>query len=348
MSDTSHWTVGTIAERIDATVIGDPDTLLAGVSMTDAIVPGTLTFAMDPKNLAIAEKSDAAAIIVGRQVGQSSKPLLQADIPKSAFARAIEIFHPRRKPAPGRHPSAVVARDALVDPSVSLGPHVTIDAGASIGPDTVLHTGVHVGEGVRIGAGCELFSHVVLYPRVSLGSNVAIHAGTVIGSPGFGYVFDESGHRPIPQVGTVEIGDNVQIGANVCIDCGTLGSTVIGSGSRIDNLVQIAHNVKIGEFTVIISQAGIAGSTTIGAFAMIGPQAGLRDHITVEPGAVVLSKAGVMNNVPAGSPQLGIPSRSKGQTLREWAALGRLPDALKRLRILEQRVDELKDRPPDP
>ena len=341
MSDLTDWSVGRLAAHIDATVVGDASLPLQGVSMTDNLVPGTVTYAMNPENFRIAEASEAAAIIVGRQITESTKPLLQADVPKAAFAKAIDAFHPRLRPAPGRHPSAVIANSADVDATATIGPHAFVGEEAHVGANTVLHAGAHVEAGAIVGSNCELFNHVVLYAGVTIGSEVVIHAGSVLGSAGFGYVFDDTGHRPVPQVGTVTVGDNVHIGANVCIDCGTLGETIIGTGVRIDNLVEIAHNVQIGDYCVVISQAGIAGSTDVGAFAVIGPQAGLKDHVSIAPGAVVLPRAGVMRDIPAGNPHGGDPARPKLQLGRELSALSKLPATLRRLRQLEKRLDRI-------
>lgn len=343
MTTSSPWTVGRLAAALGAAVVGDAAVTLTGIAMMDDMMPGAVTYAASPDYLAQAEASEAAAIIVGRAVQTSSKPLLQVDLPKVAFARALELFFPREVPAPGIHPSAVVAGDAEVDPTASLGPQVVIGPGARIGPGCVLHAGVHIGARGRLGAGCELFDHVVLYEDTRVGDRVRIHAHTTIGADGFGYVFDGTAHRKIPHVGTVEIADDVEIGAGACIDRGTLGATRIGTGARIDNLVQIGHNVQVGEHAVLIAQAGISGSTRIGNFAVLGGQAGVSDHLTIGDGAVLIASSKVMRSVPPGQVVFGLPGRPWDAVKRIHGALSRLPNALKRLRRLEKAVDALRE-----
>lgn len=343
MTAPDAWTVGRLAAALGATVVGNPDTPVTGVAMADHVPPGALTYATSAKYLAELERTDAAAVIVGHDLATSTKPLLQADVPKAAFARAMELFHPPKAYPTGVHETAVVHPSATVDASCHLGPHVVVGAEARVGPDCVLHAGVHVGDAAVLGAGCELFDHVVLYDGVSLGERVRIHAGSVIGADGFGYVFDGRGHRKVPQIGTVEIGDDVEIGAGVCVDRGTMGATRIGSGVRIDNLVQIAHNVQVGDHAIVVSQVGIAGSSTVGAYAVLAGQAGVSDHVDIGQGAIVGGQAAVFKDVPAGARVWGCPARPEKTIGRQLGALARLPDALRRLRRLEAAVAELRD-----
>ena len=332
-------TVAQLAAALNATVVGDNTAAVSGVAMVEHVSPGTVTYAVDARYLERATAGHAAAVIVGRDLGHASIPLLQVDAPKVAFAQVIELFYPREVPPPGIHATAVIAEDAQVAPSCTVGPQVVVGANAHIGAHTVLHAGVHVGAGTVVGAECELFDHVVLYSGVALGDRVRIHAHTTVGADGFGYAFDGSEHRKIPQVGTVEIGNDVEIGAGVCIDRGTLGPTRIGTGARIDNLVQIGHNVQVGDYAILVSQVGIAGSATVGKFAVLGGQVGVGDGVTIGAGAQLAAATKLAKDVGPGEIYVGMPGRPRMVVGRQLAALSRLPDALKRLRRLEKLVE---------
>ena len=349
MISAAPWTVARLAEALGATVVGDAETPLAGIAMADRITPGAVTYAATPDYLAQVETSEAAAIIVGQHMTSAAKPVLQVDLPKAAFAQALELFYPRAPVTPGIHATAVVADSAAVAATAAIGPYVVVGAGARVGERCRLHPGVHVGAGVTLGDDCELFNHVVLYDGVTVGDQVRIHAHTTIGADGFGYVFDGDGHRKIPQVGTVEIEADVEIGAGVCIDRGTMGATRIRRGVRIDNLVQVGHNVDVGEHAILVAQVGISGSTTIGTFAMLGGQAGVADHLTIGDGAILAASAKVARSVPPGAVMFGLPARQASVAKRQQGALGLLPKALKRLRRLEKAVETLRaavsDRP---
>ena len=269
--------------------------------------------------------------------------LIEVARPKLAFALIAELLHPPKRHAASVHPTAVVAASAQIEEGVYVGAHACIGERAQVGAGTQLHTGVIVGDDVRIGRECVLRPHVVLYDGVELGARVVLHAGVCIGADGFGYVRDEDGYRKFPQIGSVVIEDDVELGAHTCVDRGALGTTRIGRGTKLDNLVQVAHNVQIGARVVIAAQTGISGSTVIEDDAVIGGQVGFGDHARVEAGAVIGSKAGVLPGkiVRAGTVQWGVPVRPLDEYKRLNAHFGRLPQMRAELDELRQRVAEL-------
>jgi UDP-3-O-[3-hydroxymyristoyl] glucosamine N-acyltransferase len=264
--------------------------------------------------------------------------------PKLDFARAAAVLLPRPVGEGIRHPSSVVDPTAQLATDVDVGPHAVVAAGAKIGAGSVLHAGVVVGAGCVVGQRCILHPRVVLYPRAVLGDGVVLHAGAVIGGDGFGYVFDGTEQVKFPQVGSVVVGDGVEIGANSTVDRGSLGVTRIGAGSKIDNLVQIAHNVEIGRAVVIAAQTGISGSCVIEDYAVIGGQVGFGDHVHVQRGAVIGSKAGVLPGkiVRSGEVYWGVPIRPLGEYKRLNALFGRLPDLKADLDLLKKTVADLR------
>lgn len=330
------WTAQDIATRLDGEVLGDPNLVLHGFASADKARAGDLTFAENETYFRRAEDSQASAILVEAAFPSPRKTLVKVRSARIAFARVLPLFFPEHLPPPGIHPSSVIAPSARVDPTCHIGPWVMIGEGAVIGPRTILAGGNHVGTQCTLGADCHLFPNVVLYPRTTLGDRVRIHAGTVVGADGFGYVFDEGVHRKIPQAGTVTIGDDVEIGANVTIDRGALGPTSIGKGSKIDNLVQIAHNVSVGEHCLIVAQVGVAGSTKLGNYVTLGGQVGLAGHLKIGNGATVAAQSGVMHDIPDGEKWLGSPARADRRMKRQILALQQLPDLLRRMAQIEK------------
>jgi UDP-3-O-[3-hydroxymyristoyl] glucosamine N-acyltransferase len=264
--------------------------------------------------------------------------------PSLGFARALALLHPPDSPASGIHPSAVISPDATVDSTASIGPLCVVDAGAQVGSGTSLLAQVHVGRDVRIGSDCRLFPQVTLRDGIRLGDRVVVHSGAVIGADGFGYARDGARYVKIPQVGRVVVEDDVEIGANVTIDRATLGETRIGRGTKIDNLVQIAHNVQVGEDTVIVAQVGISGSTRIGSRVTLAGQAGIVDHLTIGDDVIVGAQSGVSKDIPAGSIVLGSPAIPHGEFKRQYASLAGLPALRKLVRAMERRLEELERR----
>ncbi|HTV76515.1 MAG TPA: UDP-3-O-(3-hydroxymyristoyl)glucosamine N-acyltransferase, partial [Candidatus Baltobacteraceae bacterium] len=248
------------------------------------------------------------------------------------------LFFPEQKFAAGIHPTAVIAQSAQIDPAAHVGPHCVIGERVKIGARSVLLAGNFVGDDSKIGDDAGIFPNVTIYPRTEIGNRVRIHANSVIGADGFGYVQDGGVHRKIPQIGTVVIGDDVEIGAGVTIDRGALGPTVIGRGTKIDNLVQVGHNVEIGEHSLLCGQAGIAGSSKLGNYVVIAGQAGIAGHLKIGNQATVTSKSGVMNDVPDGEKWFGIPAQPDKEMKRQIIAQRQLPELLKRVAELEKKL----------
>ena len=339
-------TAGEIATQLNGQVLGDPSLVLAGFAPADKARPGDLTFAENETYFQRAEQSAASAILVDGDFRPGAKTLIRVASARIAFARVLPLFFPEPTFAPGVHPTAVVAASAQVDPTACVGPFCAIGEKVQIGPRCVLHGGNHLGAGSVLGADTQLFPNVVVYARTQIGQRVRIHAGSVIGSDGFGYVLDHGIHRKVPQVGQVIIHDDVEIGANVTVDCGALGPTIIGRGTKIDNLVQVAHNVTIGEHCLVIAQVGIAGSTKLGNYVTLAGQAGLAGHLKIGDRVVVAAQSGVMHDIPEGERWLGAPAQPDRKAKRLILAAQQLPELLRRVAELERQVEQA--RPPDP
>jgi len=331
-------TTAEIAKLLAGEVLGDANAPLTGFANADAAQPGDLTFAENAEYFAAAEASAATAIIAGKDFSSEKKILIRVANPRVAFAKALAIFFPEPKFAPGIHPSAAIAASAQIDPTAHIGPHCTIGERVKIGANAVLQSGNFVGDDSVLGDGTNLFPNVTIYSRTQIGKRVRIHSGAVIGSDGFGYVFDTSFHRKVPQIGNVVIGDDVEIGSNSSVDRGALGSTVIGKGTKIDNLVQVAHNVEIGEHCILCSQVGIAGSAKLGSYCVLAGQVGIAGHLKIGNKVTVGSKAGVMHNIPDGEMWLGIPAQPDKQAKRIMIAMQRLPDLFKKIAEWEKKL----------
>jgi UDP-3-O-[3-hydroxymyristoyl] glucosamine N-acyltransferase len=332
------FTIAEIAKHLAGEVVGDGTVVLTGFANADAAKPGDLTFAETDAYFAAAEKSPATAIIAGKKSSSANKILIRVANPRIAFARALALFFPEPKFAAGIHPSAVIAKSAHLDRSAHIGPHCTVGERVRLGANCVLQAGNFIGDDSVLGDDVHLFPNVTLYPRTQVGRRVRIHAGTVIGADGYGYVLDGGVHRKIPQVGHVIIGDDVEIGANVTVDRGALGSTVIGRGTKIDNLVQIGHNVQIGEHCIVIAQVGIAGSCQLGNYVILAGQAGISGHLKIGHQAIVGAQAGVMTDIPAGGKWLGSPAQPDKDFKRQVIAQRHLPGLLKKIAGWEKKL----------
>ncbi len=324
-------TLTVVARQIGARVVGEGALEVTGVASIGSAKTGDLVFAEDEAALAQALKSGATAVIAGEfaVASKGSKPLLIVAFPKLGFARAAQLLCPPPSPVVGGHSRVVVAKTARI------GREVCIEAGAVIGERAVIGDGSRIGAGtvigadVRIGRECNLAPHVTIYPGVRLGNRVIVHAGAVLGSDGFGYVRDPATGRyeKFPQIGGLEIGDDVEIGANTTVDRGALDLTVIGRGTKLDNLVHVGHNVRIGDDVVIAAQTGFSGSITVEDGAVIGGQVGIGDHARIEKGVVLGSQCGILPKKVVRGPGVvfwGTPARPLRQYLKELAVLARL------------------------
>ncbi len=336
--------VSQLAEQIGGVLAGDGEVDVHGVSPVDDVKPGHVTLAENEQYFAKAEASAAAAIVVSIDVPASRKPLIRVKRTTLALAKMLAIFHPAARPAPGTHPTAVIGRGVTLGKEVHVGANAVVKDGAAIGDRSVVDAGAVIGEGVVIGADCFVHSNATLYHDIALGNRVIVHSGTVVGSDGFGYVQDGRTRVKIPQVGTVVIEDDVEIGANVAIDRSTLGATVIRRGTKIDNLVQIAHNVVIGEDTVVCGLVGISGSVTIGDNVTIAGQVGMADHISIGSNATIGAQSGVTKDLEGGQYYLGSPAVPIGHASRQYAVWANLPELSRRVRELEKQIEELKKR----
>jgi UDP-3-O-[3-hydroxymyristoyl] glucosamine N-acyltransferase len=331
-----------IAQQLEGRVIGDPQLPLHGFAPADKSRPGDLTFAENATYFARACQSAAAAILIDQDYGPSPKTLIRIPNARIGFAKVLPLFFPEPTPAPGVHPSAFIAPSASIDPTAHVGPYCVIGEETRLGPRCILHGANHVGADCTIGADSQLHPCVVLYPRTQVGERVRIHAGAVIGADGFGYVLDNGIHRKVPQVGQVQIQDDVEIGANSTVDRGALGTTIVGRGTKIDNLVQVGHNVTLGEHCILIAQVGVGGSTKVGNYVTFGGQAGLSGHIKVGHRATIGGQAGVMHDVPDGEKWFGYPAQPDRKAKREILALHQLPQLLRRVSELERELEQLK------
>jgi len=320
-----------LAERIGGTVEGNGTVRLEGIASIPRAQSNDVTFVGSARHCAAAEASAAGAIIVPRNGPASSKPLIRVDHPKSALARALAVFHPPRRYPAAIHPTAQLGADVKLGNDVFIGEYAVVRDGAAIGDRTVIEAGCFVGEGAVLGADCLLYPGVTLYHEVKIGRGVIIHAGTVIGSDGFRYVQEGGQHIKIPQVGDVIIGDDVEIGANTTIDRAMIDSTIIHRGTKIDNLVQIAHDVTIGDCSIIVAQVGIAGGCEIGRNVTLAGQVGVADHCNIGDHAVVGGAAVVTDDLPAHAVAWGTPAQPMLQYKRQLVALKRLPTVLRKL-----------------
>lgn len=336
--------LSTLAELAGARLRGNPDTEIAGVAGLRNARPGDLALAADPRYASLAGRTAASALLVAEAFDPATTPLplLIAAEPLEAFERIASHLCPPPEPhEPGIHPTAAVAPDALIGPGVAIQAHCVVEAGASIGAGSVLRPLAFVGRHARIGENCVLHPHAAVLDRCIVGNRVILHSGVVIGADGYGYETRSGVHHKIPQHGIAEIGDDVEIGANSTVDRARYGRTVVGAGTKIDNLVMVAHNVVVGEHGLLVAQCGIAGSTVLGRNVTVAAQAGIAGHIEVGDRAVVAAKAGVMRNVPPDKVVLGSPAQEIEKERHCLVLHQKLPDLMARLRQLEGSVAQL-------
>lgn len=337
-------TVSEIACAVGGTVSGCGDTVITSASSVADAAQGDIVLAENEKYLVSVEKTSASAVIAA--IGSAcSKPMILVSDPKVAFVQVLRMLAPKEsQPEPGIDPGCRVGEGLSLGEGAAIGFGSYIGSDVTIGDGAIIHPLVYIGDGVKIGAGTVIRPNVTIYHGCEIGSNVVIHSGTVIGADGFGYIPAGGKLCKVPQIGNVVIEDDVEIGTNVSIDRAKTGSTRIGRGTKIDNLVQIAHNIKTGQTCLIVAQAGLSGSIELGNGVTIAGQAGLKDHIRIGDGAVVAARAGIFGDVPAGSVYSGYPARPHRESLRASAALTRLPETLKVVESLQKEVELLKER----
>jgi len=338
-----------LAAHVGGTVEGDGRLRIAGVASLEEAEPGQLSFFANPRYRKELGATRASAVLLSVEDTVEERTDLarvRVTSPHLAFARILTLFHPGPRPAAGVHPRAEVHPTARVDPSATVMALAVVEARAVVGPRSVLWPGSYLGEEARLGEDCVLQPGAVVRERCLLGSRVVLQPGVVVGADGFGFAFDPAGpeHVKIPQIGRVRIEDDVEVGAGSCIDRATTGETVIGRGTKIDNLVQIAHNVQVGPLSILCAQVGVSGSAELGSGVILAGQVGVVGHIRIGDGARVVAQSGIAHDVPAGATLSGAPAVDFGLWLRQSAALKHLPDLLRQLRALRARVAALEAR----
>lgn len=314
---------------------------IAGVADAEA---HQATWVSSEKYAGALATSRAGVVLVPTGFDTTPMPAIECNSVDEGVAKLLSVFAPPAAfPDPGVHPSACVHHSASLAGDVRIGPHVTIDAGASIGAGTILHAGVFIGAGAVVGDTCVLWPNVVVRDRCRLGNRVTVHANSTIGADGFGYYVNDGRHQKIPHIGTVIIEDDVEIGANSCIDRAKFAETVVGQGTKIDNLVQVAHNVRIGRHCIIAGQTGISGSVTVGDYAIFGGRAATADHVHIGAQAIVAASAGVHKDVPTKTMVSGMPAQEHHRWLREQGALRKLARMVEQVRELSARVEQLEE-----
>ena len=334
-------TLKDIARLIDGKLVGDEKILIRGACGIRESLTGDITFLADLKYLPLLKESKASAVIVGENVDYHQKPTIKTPNPSVAFLKVLDIWKPREAVwGKGIHPKAVVASKAHIGKGVTVGAGAVIEDDCVIGNNTAILANVFVGQGCQIGENTVLYPNVCIRERTHIGNRVILHCGVVIGSDGYGFETLDGQHVKIPQVGNVWIHDDVEIGANSCVDRGRFGSTVIKKGTKIDNLVQIAHNVVIGEHCLIISQVGISGSAELGNHVTLAGQVGVVGHIKIGANAVIGAQSGVYTSVPENSVLLGSPPRPIREEKERVIYQSRLPKLFKEFKDLKKKIEE--------
>ncbi len=334
-----------IAELVGGKLKGDSSLEISGVRGVEQANAGHITFLSKKIFLDILNRSQASAVLVKEAVDTAVSQIVVAN-PELAFARLLREFHPEPKPKPGIHDQVVVGKN------VKLGKHVTLSAGVCIEDDVEIADHAHLHPGVVVGDRCRVGSHTVLHPNVTLyrdtelGSHVILHAGVVIGADGFGYTLDEKGvHYKINQIGRVVIEDYVEIGANSCVDRAAMGTTLIKQGTKIDNLVQVAHNCTVGEHSILVAQVGLAGSCTLGHHVVLAGQVGVADHVTLGDQVTLTAQSGAFRSIKSNNVYGGHPAVPLGEWKKYVAILPKLPELVRKIRDLETRINEIENKP---
>jgi UDP-3-O-[3-hydroxymyristoyl] glucosamine N-acyltransferase len=332
-----EFTAGDLAIKLGAELAGDARLILNGIAPIEDAREGQLTFLSNKKYFKHLNITGASAIIVPPEIAEAKKTLLIHPQPYYAFALALELFYPDlTESRSGIHERAVVGNNVQIDPTAFIGPNAVLEDNVTVAENSSIQAGSFIGRTSKIGKNCIIYPNVTIREKTQIGDNVIIHSGTTIGSDGFGYAQVEGRHHKIPQVGIVVIEDDVEIGANCTVDRAAMGETRIGKGTKIDNLVQIAHNVKMGENCIIISQVGISGSTEIGNNVILAGQAGIIGHLKIGDNVIVAAQSGVKNDLEHGKKYLGSPARDMMRQKRIEAIISNLPEYIKRIREIEK------------
>lgn len=337
-------TVAELSQRVGGVVFGDGSLMIHRVASLDAAREGEIAYVEDEKFSELAQTSKASCLIVPPGTQLNVPCFIQVSNPKLAFALIAAVLHPPKTREPEIHPTAVIAGDCRIGENVFVGAFVCLGEGSSIGDGTQIRAGAKIGDGVTIGEHCVIHPNVFIEDQMTIGNRVVLHAGVVIGADGFGYVRGDDAYHKFPQIGTVIIEDDVELGANTTVDRGALGRTRIGKGTKLDNMVHVGHNCDIGERVVIAAQTGISGSVTIEDDCVIGGQVGFGDHIRVQSGAVIGSKAGVLpGKIVRPGVWWGIPIQPLGEYKRLNAHISRLPHTREEIKQLKDRVQQLEN-----
>lgn len=334
--------LGRLAAHVAGRLEGPDHTELSGIAELALAGPEDLSFLISEDDLEIAKTTRAAAVLVSDSLAPVSLPMIWVSNVPEAINSALELFAQSPDPSPGIHPSAIIAADATVGTDVYLGPNVVVEGGTTVADGSVLKAGCYLGHDCTVGQQCRFAPGVIVGDRSQIGNRVVLGENVVIGSQGFGYRRRDGQNRHIPHLGAVRIGDYVEIGAGTCVDRAKFGFTVIGRGTKIDNLASIAHNVRIGEDCLIAAQAGIAGSAKLGNRVVFGGQVGVRDNITIADGVIASARSAIHHDLPVGVVVLGAPALERRQALREQAVLRKLPQWPARIKKLEKRLIDLE------
>lgn len=325
---------------------GDPSITIHSAADITSAGPHQATQLTNSRYAPYIKNSAASACFIAEgffveNIPESLALLICAD-PEISFIKAVKLLHPDRIYEQHIAPQAVLENNVNLGAGLYIGPYAVIGENSSIGDNSEILAGVYIGKNVKIGKNCRLYPYAVIYDDVEIGDHVIIHSGAIIGADGFGYKFRNHAHIKVPQVGNVLIEDHVEIGANTCVDRGALGSTTIGAGSKIDNLVQIGHNNKIGKNVIMCGQTGVSGSCIIEDYAILAGSSGIADHVTIGQGAVVMARSGVAGNIPAGAQVFGSPAKDKKTAYKEQVAISKLPELLKTVKLLEEKIQKLE------
>ena len=336
-----------IALLVDGEIVGDENIVISGVSGIKEAMEGEITFVANSKYASLMNLTNASAVIVSRDVQNGRRTLVRTEDPYFAFTKVMGLWangNGELSAPVGVHPTAVVGRGVKFGERVSVQAYAVLEDDVEIGDDVIISPHVYVGRRTKIGDETLVYPRVTIREKISIGKRCIIHSGTVIGSDGFGFAPVKGIHHKVPQIGTVIIEDDVEVGANVAIDRGTIGKTLIGRGTKIDNLVQIAHNVVIGENSIIVAQVGISGTAIIGKGVTVARQAGIAGHLTVGDNSTIAARAGVTKSIPPNSCVSGFPARPHDKEKRLKVSLMRVPELVKTVQELEQRLRKLEEK----